>query len=203
MQGNGLLDGAVDEEGNWTGRITYKPERLEMPYHWRKPQVVAVDWMGDLFHENVPPEVWPATYKVMAETPQHRYLVLTKRYHKMMTTTAFFFGDPLENVYLGVTISNQKDADEAMVELIQCHSDGWPTWVSYEPALEAVRWNGFGWLSGLVCGGESGRNARPMPTEAAQGARDYCLAHGIPFTFKQGSLGAPAIIDGQRWFQFP
>ncbi len=201
MQGNGLLDRVVDEAGNWTGKIVYKPERLDMPRHWKKPQVVAVNWMGDMFHENVPPEVWPAVYKVMAETPQHIYLVLTKRYDKMFKS--ILRQNPLPNVYLGMTISCLEDAREARPILGLISFGDCKTWVSFEPALEAVSWVGYEWLNGMVCGAESGKGARPMPTQAAYGARDYCRLYKIPFTFKQGSLGAPALLDGIKYFEFP
>ena len=200
MQGNGLLDGVVDAEGEWTGNIVYKPDRLDLPRRWRKSQTVAVNWMGDMFHQNVPVGVWRETYQVMAETPQHCYLVLTKRYDEMIQTIS---EKPLENVYLGVTISGRKDLSEAWLPLYDLSKKGWSTWVSFEPALEEVSWVGYEWLNGMVCGGESGNKARPMPIQAAYGARDYCLAHKIPFTFKQGSLGAPAILDGRAWTEFP
>ena len=200
MQANGLLDGVVNADGNWTGKIVYKPERLDMPRHWKQPQVIAVNWMGDMFYEMVPPEVWPAMYKIMAETPQHTYLVLTKRYAE---TCLQINQAPLPNVYLGVTISCQEDMYNAWFPLCDLYYQNWKTWVSYEPALEEVNWIGYVWLNGMVCGGESGNKARPMPTEVARSARDFCLAHKIPFTFKQGSLGAPAILDGRVWTEFP
>lgn len=200
MQGNGLLNDVVDADGNWTGKIVYKRERVSLPYCWHKPQIVAVNWMGDMFHPNVPPEVWPMTYRVMATTPHHKYLVLTKRYFEM---TFGITGKPFPNIYMGVTISCRQDAATAMAPLRILSDKGWKTWVSFEPVLEEVMWVGFEWLNGMVCGGESGRNARPMPIQAAYGARDYCRLYKIPFTFKQGSQGAPAVLDGATWFQFP
>jgi len=53
MQANGLLDGVVDAGGNWTGKIVYKPDRLDLPRHWRKAQIVAVNWMGDMFYRGI------------------------------------------------------------------------------------------------------------------------------------------------------
>jgi protein gp37 len=206
MQGNGFFGDAkiVDERGEWTGNIVYKPERLDMPYHWKKPQVVAVNWIGDMFHENVPPEVWPAVYKVMAETPRHTYLVLTKRYDEMFTGVE---QKPLPNVYLGATVSCRKDYAEAYASLYALHLSGWKTWVSFEPALEEVMWVGLEWLNGMVCGGESGNKARPMPIQAAYGARDFCRLYHIPFTFKQFSdtdgRNKPPLLDGRQWQQFP
>ena len=201
MQANGLLDGVVDADGNWTGKIVYKPERLDMPRHWKQPQVVAVNWMSDMFYEMIPHEVWPAVYKIMAETPRHCYLVLTKRYD--IAEKRLWCSEPLPNVYAGFTISDRKDMIKALPWLFEISRRGWKTWVSFEPALEEVSWVGYEWLNGMVCGGESGTNARPMPIQAAYGARDYCRLYKIPFTFKQGSLGAPAVLDGRAWTGFP
>lgn len=37
----------------------------------------------------------------------------------------------------------------------------------------------------VICGGESGRNARPIHPDWARGLRDQCQASGVPFLFKQ------------------
>ena len=107
MQGNGSLEGVVDECDRWTGKIAYKPERMNLPRTWKKPQIVAVNWMSDIFHEHVRAEVWPNTLKVMADTPQHTYLLLTKRYKSLLEK--LYPGDAKDNIYVGVTISNPMD----------------------------------------------------------------------------------------------
>jgi protein gp37 len=207
MQANGLLDGVVNERGEWTGKIQYKPERMRMPYSWKEHQIVAVDWMSDLFHNQVPDGVWGETYEVMKATPQHTYLILTKRYHEMMMQATFYDPGPLPNVYLGVTISNQKDANEAVESLYRLHQSGWKTWVSYEPAIEVVDWEhpSFFFLDGLICGGESGCEMRPMPPEAAIQACVFCFEKDIPFTFKQwsGKRGESQTLGGVHYQEFP
>ncbi len=70
-------------DGRWlTGPQLY-PERLATPLHWRKPRRVFVANMSDLFHEAVPDEFIAAVFGIMAATPQHAYLVLTKRPRRM------------------------------------------------------------------------------------------------------------------------
>lgn len=66
-------------DGKWTGEVRFDAATLAAPLHWRKPRVVAVCWMGDLFHERVTDEQIAAVYGVMAACPQHTFLVLTKR----------------------------------------------------------------------------------------------------------------------------
>lgn len=74
---------ASTRNGRWSGEVVLFPERLSQPLHWRKPAVVAVQFMGDLFHERVPFEFIAAVFGVMAACPQHTFLLLTKRPERM------------------------------------------------------------------------------------------------------------------------
>ena len=64
-------------------QIVTHPDRLSQPLHWRKPRVVAVCWMGDLFHEDVPDLLLEAVFGVMSFCGQQQFLVLTKRPARM------------------------------------------------------------------------------------------------------------------------
>lgn len=68
----------------WTGRARFVPEMLERPLRWRKPRRIAVSLMGDLFHEDITFEQIAAVFGVMAATPRHTYLLLTKRPARML-----------------------------------------------------------------------------------------------------------------------
>jgi protein gp37 len=205
MQAAGRLVYVVDVRGEWTGNVEFIKSRLNMPYSWKTHQVVAVDWMSDLFYDTVPGGIWGETYEVMKATPQHTYLILTKRYHEMMMQATLYTPGPLDNVYMGVTVSNQKDANDARPALFDLYQAGWHTWVSYEPALETVDWSGWGFIDGLVCGGESGSNARPMPPEAPIAARHFCRSVSVPFTFKQwsGNRSEGQTLGGVHYQEFP
>ena len=63
----------------WTGRGRVVADKLAEPLRWRKPRTVFVDSMSDLFFEGFAFEQIAAVFGVMAATPQHAYLVLTKR----------------------------------------------------------------------------------------------------------------------------
>lgn len=179
----------VDENGNWSGRPMFLDHRLEDPFKWRKPRNVLVAFMGDLFHESLNPAYVHRVFEVMAMTPQHQYFVLTKRASNMEYTLARC--TPLPNVLLGVSVENQKAADERRGFLEVLASLGWQVWASNEPALGAVDWTGWEFLKWMVCGGESGAKARAMPISAARGARDFCTQNEIPFYFKQWGEFAP------------
>lgn len=99
---------------------------------------------------------------------------------------------PMPNVWLGVSVEDQKTADERAHYMRELADLGWITWVSYEPALGPVQWGPWmEFLRWAVCGGESGREARPMHPEWARSLRDQCAASGVPFLFKQWGEWAP------------
>ena len=92
---------------------------------------------------------------------------------------------PLKNVWLGVSVEDQKRADERRDPIYQLSCDGWLTFVSYEPALGPVDWERYSFIDWMICGGESGKGARPMHPDWARAAREFCKYYGIPFFFKQ------------------
>lgn len=180
---------AVDDAGNWTGKITFIPARLDEPLTWRKPQHVLVEYMGDLFHNKVPATYIDDVFDVMRQTPQHTYHILTKRPDVMKKI--LFDIDPLPNVILGVSVENQRRANERWAPMVFLSRNGWRTWVSYEPALDQVKWTEWEFLNQLICGGESGTGARPMHPDWARSARDFCVENNVPFFFKQWGEYAP------------
>ncbi len=116
---------------------------------------------------------------------------------------------PLPNVWLGVSVEDQKRADERIPVLLETPAA--IRWVSAEPLLGMldVRRHiemahldselglsnpGIDWV---VAGGESGRGARPMHPDWARSLRDQCAEAGVPFLFKQWGEYLPA-IDRER-----
>lgn len=145
----------------WTNVMRFVVEKLSEPMRWRKPSLVFVDSMSDLFHEGVSNEQIAAVFGVMAACPQHTFQLLTKREKRMhdwfawvasqgvppdhvISTCAANYTDvdqlvwpwPLPNVHLGVSVENQEYADKRIPALMQCPAS--VRWVSYEPALGPV-----------------------------------------------------------------
>ncbi|MEW1843019.1 phage Gp37/Gp68 family protein [Nonomuraea angiospora] len=78
--------GVVEHTGDrldWTGQVNILPDRLDTPLHWRKPRMVFVNSLSDLFHGAIPAEFIARVFAVMAQTPQHLYVILTKRHARM------------------------------------------------------------------------------------------------------------------------
>ncbi|MDQ2874402.1 MAG: phage Gp37/Gp68 family protein [Actinomycetota bacterium] len=104
-------------------------------------------------------------------------------------------GWPLPNVWLGVSVEDQKWADIRIPALLETPAA--VRFLSCEPLLgpvDGLDLDGIGWL---IAGGESGPGARPMRPAWATSLRDQCQAAGVPFFFKQ--WGAYRWIAGSRW----
>jgi len=108
---------------------------------------------------------------------------------------------PLPNVWLGVSVEDQQRADERRDDLASLAAAGWTTFVSYEPALGAMDWTGWEFLSWLISGGESG--PRPSHPDWHRAARDFCAARGIAYLFKQWGSFAPEGLNRERWLWRP
>ena len=67
------------EGPTWTGKVNAIRGRLDQPIRWRKPKLIFVNSMSDLFHEGVPFPFIAAVFGVMAAAPRHTFQVLTKR----------------------------------------------------------------------------------------------------------------------------
>lgn len=219
---------AVDDKGHWTGKITLCPERLNQPLHWLKPRRIFVGSMSDLFHTCVPFAYIEQIWKVMALASQHIFIILTKRPELMLEFTKWMAGaDDISiaewprNVWLGVSISTQEDADKMIPILLQILAA--IRFISVEPMLERISLGGFDgktyrpWLdthayepmlSWVICGGESGSNARPMHPDWVRDLRDQCQIANVPFFLKQmddetGKLVKMPFLDGRQWAEFP
>ncbi len=197
----------VLSEPRWTGAVRLAKDQLELPLHWQKPRKIFVCSMSDLFHEKVPDEWIDRIFWIMEQVEWHTFQILTKRAQRMLAWHRRWTGGGkrfpqsatrsiLPNVWLGVSVEDQKAADQRIPLLLQTPAA--VRWVSYEPALgpldldgylgrdirvaEDVTGDGLDWV---VCGGESGPGARPMQPDWARSVRDQCKAAGVPFFFKQ------------------
>ena len=218
--------GVVDENGKWTGKISERDESVfdRLP---KTPKRIFIGSMTDLFFSGVDDtprqavslvgggevEFAPDTMHVrvamlllqIGKHRQHTFMVLTKRAENMETVMKLMLKRPLPNLWLGVTVCNQAEADAKIPALLQTPAA--VRFVSVEPMLEAVdlrgklcHWtcpDGSGsWFSPVpgkvhhrlldwvICGGETGPGARPMHPDWVRGLRDQCQGARTPFFFK-------------------
>ena len=204
--------------------VTLRPNRLEEPLRWRSPRRVFVNSMSDLFHESVPDDYLWDVFRVMEQTPQHTYQVLTKRHARLRSWVTKNQPYPLSNVWLGVSVEDQKWADiripalldtPAAVRFLSCEPLlgrlSLPRYLG-EPSGLAGDWERL--IDWVIVGGESGAAARPMDPEWVRTLRDLCEATGTAFFFKQwgshdehgkrmSKHAAGRLLDGRTWDEYP
>jgi protein gp37 len=163
--------------------LTVHEDALSTPFTWRKPTRVFVNSMSDLFHARVPLEFVQRVFDVIERTPQHTYIVLTKRASRLPR-----IADRLPwpaNLWMGVSVEDADNVDR-IDDLRQVPAA--VRLVSAEPLvgdLGAVDLTGIHWL---IAGAESGKGARPVEMEWLRSLRDRCEASGTAYFVKQ--LGA-------------
>ena len=192
--------------------VTIRPTRLDQPTRWHRPRRIFVNSMGDLFHPSVSDEFIAQVFAVMTTTPQHTYQLLTKRPERMcelvggadnsahrLVKAAIDPEDalalyearwPLPNLWLGVSVENQEQADLRIPHLLDTPAA--VHWISAEPLLGPIdldRADRFALLDGgldwIVAGGETGPHARPTHPTWVRGLRNQAADANIPFLFKQ------------------
>lgn len=179
-------------EYTWTGEVRFHADLLDAPLRARKPRVIGVCFMGDLFHPGVTDEQIEQVLSATLRAPQHRYVVLTKRpgrmrdffltmsrlllqreqdWERLHHGTKLTHVWPIPNLILGVSISTQREADRAIPILLDtpaaCRV------VSLEPMVEAVNvppWL-HGWNSSFLGGPRPGIDAIFLGGESGPGAR--------------------------------
>ncbi len=165
----------------------------------RERALMFVCDMTDLFGEWVEYQDVRRVLDACAWNAGVDFAILTKRPEiavQMLGKWSTAIGKALPNMFIGASVENERRAKERVGALRGISDLGFSTFVSYEPALEAVSWEGYEFIEWLICGGESGAGARPMSLQAARVARDFCDRYtgiGIPFFFKQWGEWAPVM----------
>lgn len=162
--------------------ITLHEDALSIPLKWKKPRMIFVNSMSDLFHDKVPLEFIQRVFDVMGRCPQHIFQVLTKRSERMQKLMGLDL-PAHPNVWLGVTV--ESDYHYRRVQDLQYTTVGSVRFLSCEPLLSGLPKLDLRGIHWVIVGGESGPNARPMKEEWAVSIRDQCNEQQVPFFFKQ------------------
>ncbi len=182
--------------------LRFWPERLELPLTWRRPRMIFVNSMSDLFHEDVPVEYVQRVFMTMRKASWHTFQVLTKRAERVVEIASQLSWPA--NVWMGVSIENSRYAYRA--ELLRSLPAA-VHFISAEPLLgplDDLELHGIDWL---IAGGESGLKHRPVDPTWVRTLRDRCLEASVPFFFKQWggrtSKAGGRELDGEVWSQLP
>ncbi|AVH72259.1 DUF5131 family protein [Nostoc sp. 'Lobaria pulmonaria (5183) cyanobiont'] len=177
-------------------------ERLRMPLSWKKPRLIFVNSMSDLFLDDISEEFIKDVFHVMKEASWHQFQVLTKRPQRMLKIANCIKEWP-PNVWAGVSIESQAwlwrseilKEIPAKTRFLSCE----PLLGSLTLCLDDLHW--------IIVGGESGVGARPMNIEWVRDIREQCIQANVPFFFKQwGGVQKKKYgreLDGRTWDSFP
>jgi protein gp37 len=160
--------------------VTIHHHMLERPLAWKKPQVIFVNSMSDLFHEQVPFEFIQSVFEVMRNASWHVFQVLTKRSERLVDCAPHINWPA--NVWMGVSVENE--GYTCRIGDLK-RTPAAVKFISFEPLLAPVGELDLSGIDWAIVGGESGPHARPMKENWAIDIRDQCLHAHIPFFFKQ------------------
>jgi protein gp37 len=184
--------------------LTMRPAVLDLPLRWRRPRMIFVNSMSDLFHADVPETYVADVFDVMVRAPQHTFQVLTKRATRLARLAGRLPWP--SNVWMGVSVESDKYRWR-IDELRKVPAS--VRFVSAEPLLGALRDLDLGGIHWLIAGGESQPGARPSAAEWFRDLRDQCGRARVAFFLKQlgghpsKRGGADAVLDGLRWTELP
>ncbi len=169
-------------------KLTLAPQVINAPYSWKKPRTVFVNSMSDLFHKDVPIDYIKKVFRVMNETPQHTYQILTKRAERLNEIASEF--EWSDNIWMGVSVEEEKVSFRIPL-LIDTPAK--VKFLSIEPLIGAVKSLYLGDIDWVVVGGESGPGARPLKKEWVVEIFNQCKTKKVKFFFKQ--WGSPHFND--------
>ncbi|MCB2212977.1 phage Gp37/Gp68 family protein [bacterium] len=159
--------------------VRVHPDVVDKPRSWKKPQIIFVNSMSDLFHPDVPLEFIQSVFTVMRETP-HLYQILTKRDRRLAKLAPEL--EWADNIWMGVSVENYQVVKR--IDSLRA-TPAKTKFLSVEPLIGPtgpMNLDGIGWV---IVGGESGPKARPMDPAWVQDVLRQCRDARVPFFFKQ------------------
>jgi len=178
------------------------PTRLRLPLQWKKPMMIFVNSMSDLFHKDVPVEFIQEAFSTMSRAYWHTFQILTKRADRLADLAPKLEWAP--NVWIGVSVETSSylwrvDCLRLVPSAVR--------FLSIEPLLGLIETLDLTDIHWVIVGGESGPGARPMNPNWVRAIRDLCISQRVPFFFKQwGGVQksrAGRVLDGRCWDEFP
>ena len=176
-------DGLVERTSDgprWTNKAVMVEAALNQPRRWKKPQVIFVNSMSDMFHEQIIDDDIRRIFDVMNENDRHTYQILTKRSERLLK-----MADQLpwsDNIWMGVSVESSKFLNRID------HLRSVPAryrFISAEPLLGPLGKFDTTGIDWIIAGGESGPRARACHPDWVREIRDHCTDNEVMFHFKQ------------------
>jgi len=183
-------------------KLTIQEDMLLAPLSWKKPRMIFVNSMSDIFHKDVPLEYIQRVFLVMENAKQHTFQILTKRSERLKEIQRVLRWT--KNIWQGVSVENGKYVNR-IDDLRTVPSQ--VRFLSLEPLLGELPNLNLEGIDWVIVGGESGPGARPMQASWVFDIRDQCKAAGVPFFFKQwGGVNkkkAGRLLAGKEYNEMP
>ena len=183
-------------------QLTLHPNALSKPLEWKKPKIIFVNSMSDLFHKDVPLSFIKKIFAVMEKAHWHTFQVLTKRAERLLELSPKLSWP--KNVWMGVSVESNDYIHRA--EILR-QTDAKVKFLSVEPLIASVSNIVIDDLDWVIVGGESGPKAREMKVEWVREVRDLCIEKQVAFFFKQwGGVNkkkAGRVLDERTWDEMP
>jgi protein gp37 len=183
-------------------KLTLHEYCLNEPYSWKKPTLIFVNSMSDLFHADIPIEYIQQVFDVMNNNKHHVFQILTKRTERLESVAPYLNWS--NNIWLGVTVENDKHKDR--IDKLR-NIPARIKFISFEPLISdvgTVNLNGIDWA---IVGGESGWGARLMNESWVMNIKKQCDQQNTLFYFKQwGGVNkrkAGRTLLGKTWDDTP
>lgn len=186
--------------------LTLRPERLFQPFAWKRPRMIFVNSMSDLFHKEVPDDYISEVFATMERADWHTYQVLTKRSSLMQRFINARYREHKApaHIWFGVSVEDEK----AISRLAHLRNANATTrFLSIEPLIGPVGKLNLTGIDWVIVGGESGPGARPMDPSWVIDIRNQCVKSKVAFFFKQWGGRTPKtggrLLEGREWNEFP
>lgn len=153
---------------------------LSSPYKWKRPKIVFVNSMSDLFHEDIPLSFIQDVFRVMRDNPQHVFQVLTKRAERLLELDSELKWS--HNIWMGVSVEDEKVRHR--ISLLS-QTSARTKFLSLEPLIGALPNMNLSKIDWAIVGGESGRSPRPMKSDWVLDIQQQCKQQEVAFFFKQ------------------
>jgi len=182
--------------------ITMHPESLKEPFKWKKPSVVFVNSMSDMFHKNIRLSYIQRVFHVMNMIPRHQFQVLTKRSERLVELSPYL--NWTENIWMGVSVEDERVIDR--IDNLR-KSGAHIKFLSLEPLIGPLPNLNLDNIDWVIVGGESGPNSRPIKKDWVIDIKDQCKEADVAFFFKQwggkNKKAAGRILDGKTYDEMP
>ena len=182
-------------------KVTCHPDALGIPLGWKKPQMIFVNSMSDLFHRDIPAPFIDEIFFTMNEARWHCFQVLTKRAGRLAQLAGRLKWTG--NIWMGVTV--ETDAYVDRIDQLR-EVPAAVRFLSLEPLLGPLPNLDLTGIDWVIVGGESGPGARRIKEEWVTDIRNQCLASKTPFFFKQwGGVQKKTVrlLEKRTWDEMP